>query len=134
MLALITRLNSEDCYAIILQVVKMFVSNNYRMTDTIDDLFNEDNYIYLNAWNQTFWFCACNYIANVNQLSNPINLDQTKTDCDMNPITKKECIDDTDDKIEVCHLARRKRSTDRHKTLATRKYIMEPKMVTCLTI
>jgi len=105
--------------------VLMFVSINYRVTDTSNDLFNESNYITLDSWGRPFWFCTCNVTEN-NNFAARNQIDKTKVDCDPNPTIHKVCFDDSKNKKEVCHLARRKRSTDRHKTIMTRK---QPNMV-----
>ena len=89
------------------------------------DLFNEDNYNALQPWNNTFWFCDCDETANVdNAVSGFIGMSQM--DCDANADLQYGCTEIGGTNTEVCHLARRKRSTDRFKSRATRTTFMSP--------
>jgi len=107
--------------------VQRFIT--YRIENLAVNLFNEDSYKYLNRWNASQWFCDCNYNASVFAWLNN-NASLTQADCNANPTTAKVCNRTQDSGIaEVCHLARKKRSTDRHTHHATRTNSFASKMV-----
>ena len=85
----------------------------YRITKNKDvNLFEKDDYELLQPWKNDFLFCEC--FQQNNQLVDEIQCSpREQLLCTEQSLTK--------DNTVRCELARKKRSTDRHKSQATRK-------------